>query len=452
MADLYTVTLQGSSDLVLKDTSVSWRPVERRHRNDAHPPVLVRSIYEVEIRGTILDGATSVALVTSLGTLIANYVDKRVVPTYVKIRDDNGDPLDEVGDIDLANDWENLHFTAFDLPGPHELDDSRQFVSKIEYRLVLRADRVFPDDDGIVEFDPVYEQGSIGGGLKFRQKVTELTLSQATSNVVTTAAILAQVRLAKPNGWVRVAPSNDSDGIHVTYPDGENNKKRMVVTSRIEQLGPGSSAATGTEGHSLVEERREDPGRGVVEVLTRARYEGTDQALTQVQGHRPGGDVGTTTDDSVLQSATGDFRTLETLGLQHPKGPKLTRVTPRRVLEPGGVAHAVTRFVGNVTPRARAGIVEPFYLTESLDLWALGIDSVSDIPLVDAPQPEGDWVPIQGWVDELPAQDVVGRSQAQHLAKRSATRRWVWQGAGDPRENSSFQAWLLQPFEPDRNP
>ena len=335
MAALYTVEIQGSSDLTLTAPQVTYRAVERTHRHTQHPPVLARVTYEVTI-GFKGSGANAVATVTALGSMLSGYVDKRVLPTYVKVKDSAGSVVDEIGQIDTDNGWEDLEFTSFEVPNP-SAEDPGQWKAYIKGTLVLRASRVFADSNGVVEFSQDYDQGGDVGSLTFKRLVTELRIAQASSTVITD--ILASsdytIKLTASPGWVRVPPTNGTNGIHVRYLDYPRNK-HLVITSHVQEVGGTVIPPTGSTEAPEVEEVREDFARGVKRITLRVESSGGGQTLSYVEGKRNGDDQGTTIEDRATPAAQGSYDRLEELTTAYPDSSQITKVVQQLTLSGGG--------------------------------------------------------------------------------------------------------------------
>lgn len=440
MTELYTVKLQGSSDLELQQAVVRWRTVGRHHRMGDSPPTLARVTYEVVVEGKVF-GDTAIATITALGTLVSDYLDKQVLPTYLRIEDEAGDPVDQVGLIDESSDsWEQLRIVD------HELltnpDDPREGRSQVSYRLVFQAERVFASSEGLLDLDQVYEEGGNDQGLKFRRLVSRVRFAESSANTPTTAAVLALVRLSKPVGWARQDPTNHPDGIHVRWDDYPRNRV-ATITSHVAQQN--SSVPTGASGGQKSIERREDFALGVLRLVTRASVDGSSDALGWVEEQKDPEAKGYTLNDEIQRAASGQFEELEVL--TDFLGGKVTQVRPERTLSGGGQMVSTTLVSAGAAPIIRPGPFTPLELTEVIDLHALGVESFDDIPQNLAPGPPGDWIEVEPeGTDFLPAVQEYGRDAAQTLTRRRVTRRWIFRGQGDPRDDEAFRDWLMKPI------
>lgn len=445
MAAPYTVEIQGTSDLTLTAPSVEYRTVARTHRENVHPRVLARVTYEVTI-GFRVEGASSVATVTALGNVVQNYLDKRVLPTYVKIKDSAGDVVDEIGQIDTGNGWEDFEFADFQIPPP-SVDEPGQWKAYVRGVIVLRASRVYPDANGVCEFSQNYEEGADVGGLTFKRVVTDLRLSESSGSSLATLVTSGSytIRLPAPVGWVRVPPTNGSIGVHVRYPDYPRSK-HLVITSHVQEVGGTVVPPAGSTQAPETEEIREDFARGVKRVTLRVESSGGDQTLEYVEGKRPGDDIGTTIEDRSTPAAQGVYSKLEELLTAYPDDTTVTQVTQALTLSGGGRRTVVTRMTRGIPPKVRIGPLLEWRLEERLDVYALGPREITELNLNGSTNipggPAGQWVEdASARVDSLPTIEEHGAAPSQHLVRRTLARVWTWVGNGTPWEDLRFVTW-----------
>ncbi len=444
MSATYTVEVSGSSDLVVEDARVEVRTLEIGHRNNEDPPSLARIMYEYSISGVVSEDTPS-QVVAGLGDLLQDYVHKTSQPEYVRVKDSGGAVLPQWGDVDPVGSpglWENLRLSSVSIGDPEDPASMRAWAP---YQLIYTVERVFPDANGLLDFEQQFDEQGGDGGLKTRTLSSTLRLAQDSPNSVTTPAILSLVRLAVPAGWVRGGPTNASNGVQVTWLDEPRRRSARVVSIVKQQGASGSVTDPGENGAELTTELVEDPVRGVIREVTRVRA----ATLDGVESSRPDNARGQTAEDVVNNSASATFERFLQLG--SPASGAVTRTRWQIALSQGGQSKPVTIFTGNVRPSVGLGPYRPYLLTGTVDISALGAVSLQDVPI--PPGPPGAWVELTDRAtDTMPEIEEFGRDPSQHLSLRRVTREWLWGGPGDPRSDSAFRDWVMRQHQPSETP
>lgn len=448
MAELYTVQLQGAAVLTLERAVVAWREVERVYRRGETPRPLARVVFEITVSAVVRATGGQSGMLTALNTTLANYLEKRVGPTYLKILDRTGAPVPEIGAIDLsAAAWDALEISDIVIP-PRSTEDPAQWRSHVAVTFVLQAEKVFPDADGVCELDVTENsEGADEAGNRTRKRVTELRIARASSTTV--ASLASDHALAAPVGWRRVAPTNTTSGVSIEYLDGDL-KKWARLTSEVTEGAAGVNQPKNS-GKAINElEEREDPARGLMIRTTRAELEGQD-AQSWVLGKEPTDSVGTFAYDKAGPAAKGQWEVRAPL--RPPTVGKVTKRRWTRTLNGGGRRVSAAEIAGNTKPVVRIGPRAAYELLEAVDVFALGAVTLADIPLPSGPPPSELWQETQPLRSQgLPEVQDPGRVVGQHVIRRQATRRWTWLGDGDPLDNAMFGKWLMNEATSEETP
>lgn len=442
MADDYTVELQGHVFSVAAPR-VRWL-AEAEMRTDQVPSVQSVLAYTLTLEGCRVrttDGTPGTAA-TALGTFLANTISKRTLPTYLKILDSGSQPISEIGQIQPGtNDWEELHLVAFELPPGEE-----QLVAGAEFSLRFTARKVFGQSEnaGLVHLRREYSSRFGADWLEVRTLRTSVVMKAGTAVPLTADWLLTLARVSAPAGWVRV--QGGSAGFDVSYPlYGRTDRAELV--SEVQQLGGGVVAPTNAGPSTYGETRTRDPETGLLVVRTFAETVGSEDGLDWVDALRPAGAVGSSTHDKGKRAQRGEWEHLE--ADRTVIGGKVYRINVlARQLDPGGRVPRTKRVSGNFLPITRKGAVKEWRFSETLEVLALGVVELGDVPTPPhLPEP---WVydPEQS---DPGAPRIHRRSDedvSRHLWRREVRRSYVWTGEKPPLEDEEFTSYLVRTFSP----
>lgn len=444
MAEPYSITIQGeTADLVLAQASrFAWREVERRERRGLTPWQLAYFTVELTLQGVEILGGTPAAVVTALQTALTRTVHRAAQPTYVQIKDSGGTVVPEVGEINTtANAWEDLAVTAVTLEA---IDSPEQLVALARFDLVIRATRVFADENGVVLLEAERTVGADEDGLRFRRREGEVRMAAG----VDVATVADQLRLPLPEGWRRSIGNDPTTGVEISYTeDPLVHKATFVSEVRELQFGLTTPASQGGGFASRSEEEQLDPALGITRTRVTLRQEGTDDPRSYVEGEIASGAVYVVTDEGA--SAQAVWETLQ--GNDAPEGyaPQVTKVRASYSIVGGG-RPADVLVMGGAPAVVREGQPFPARIVEDKTVFGVGFGEVmrSGVPLAQFFSPPGtalhELYPEEFVEDGAPRLLAPPRvheprgSEAQHLWTAVVRREYLYVGAGEVLESTSL--------------
>jgi hypothetical protein len=419
---VYTVTLQGHAFAAAP--RLSWT-AEAVHNRGTVPATLAAMAYRIRLDGCRIpsaDGAASGAR-SALVTFLTGTIHKAVTPTSLTITE-GASALSEIGTISTSGGWDEIEVAAFDLPHSDEL-----LLAGAEFALEVRARRVFPDSDGVVELERVYREQAGVDGLTRRELVSTIRMRDGTP-VPTSGTVADLLALPLLPGWVREQGGTRGFDLEFTrYPRQDNARTVSVVR----QVGGGSSAPEGSTGARVTITRREEVRRGYLEVTTSAAATGVDEEDGQawLDERRPAGSWGEETLDELGKTADGRWVTRERLGTDE------VVYDVRATLLPGGHPLREEPRSAGMRPLLRAGARRAWRLRVEADATFLAVDGAPPSPglirLVTLP-PGASWrvdESASAWSLPRVAEDGASDGVGDVWSWSSATE-WVWDSDESP--------------------
>lgn len=429
MAATYSVQLEaGSTWTFFTAPLMEWDALERVHRNSVTPSECGYQRVEIRLRDCRLrdEGA---GLTDQIETLVADLLAQRTVLTAFKLIDEaTGLPVEEIGDIQ-APAYEDLEITGHRWAAD---DRSEQLRGVWLFDLTITATQVFPDDDNMVHLSQVYDEDTPPTGLTTKRLTSTVRMKKGTA----VTAIAAQLRLARPTGWVRTI-GNSSNGFSLSYPRWPLTHEAVCV-SEVQLLAGGITTPSGGGFASRIEETQDDPVLGITRTRVTAEQEGSSDPRAEVESVRPTGGVGVVSWDEGKATARATYETVA-IATGQPGSPKVAKVRRRYTLLGGGRPMEVIPPTGVAPAKIRQGNPMPPRLQEEITIVGVGVTEIADMPVPAAL--ETPWIEDESARgDGLPRVIEPKLDASQHVSERVVTREYVWSGTGLPTDNEALKA------------
>lgn len=437
----YTVKLQGAGAGAPVTFSVPpglHVRCSRRHRQDVTPEVLAVEEFTIRLplcRVYSSDGTPDKAQ-EAFGTFLTACLQQRTKPTYLQILDSADQAIDGIGDITVGSGgWQELLVTRYEL-----LPGDAQFRAGVEFELELTARRLYADTNGLVYAEREWRSEVDAAGLETRTLLCRLEVAPGTpSSWVAASWVSALATLTQPSGWVKTAGGSTFE---YSYPLGLG--RTEVVTTRSQVARRGIALPSGAGGGTIATTRRARPELGLVEVTRSAESTGTHDIASWLLSQVPSGGTvqGERTHDEGGRSGRGAW-----VAFEAPSsfvGGKVSRCVVARRLVAGGVTASAARRSGHLLPAIRKGEVAEWVLEERVACFALGVTTWKDLPML---KPLGaPWVDASAGAGDAGTPNVheFGDTPAQTVWVRTAERRYLWDGEGQPLDDPKVQAMLLR--------
>ncbi len=443
MALQYDVQIGNGGDTVFPASAeVTWTDLERIHRRNLLPNVLVAVRREITVLGRLLPGGAEdpAAVRAAFGTFMAAHLSTRTIPAFLRIRDTGGVPIPDIGEItSAANEWVDVQLTAFNM-----ITTDPQLKAFAEFTFSFVGTRQFEDGNNFVEF----EQELTREGPTNAQVTTTLRSVVTMTPGSDVEAQAALLRLSAPPGTIRLAPSNRVEGISIRFPNWPRTDEAEVV-SIVQTLADGVILPTLAGDGSIILTERADPRFGLTRKSLRAEVTGTTDPRGFVEGERPKGSVGVVIHDRARAIASGEFDTREAdLVFQLGDEGKTVRIRITWSMVEGGREVDHVAVIGGFRPILRKGPFEPFILTESVEAFALGLTELGQFLMPETlPEP---WVFDPKRSTYIPPEIIeyaaISDGETQHLWRMGTSRVYIWDALSDPRGDSTNQLLFVDQF------
>lgn len=423
--------------------AVSFECVDVTRRNVA-PAVLVARLYTFTLRGrTRADTPALVA--TGFLSFLSGVVNVRTTVAHLKIKDAGGTALAQFGNVieGTSENWEDLAVerVAFD-------HADKQLVAGAEFLITFTARKSFPDANGICEFDQERSITPDEFGNETRNLTTTIRLARnyingvsASNTIIGTSAITALLKEAAPVGWRRTKGSATL-GFAYRYPLYPQ-VHVAICESEVQKNGAGgASPPDGATEATLAETVEDDPERGVQVITTIATTKGGTDPLGWVEQQQPTDATGETElSTGTENSARGEWRRLARKGTA--SGGKVTRIRKTYQLSGGTREGAAILMASPYAPTVTRGPWTPYRLLETVEVHALAVTSLEDIPI---PEPlAAPWVLVEPVERGLPRVEQDANVPAMRLWRLDVTRSYLWPLDTDPLTDASLAGAILAP-------